>query len=553
MAHRDGALQLPDLRPHEGELMSTAPTPGGAGRSVRRFVVYSLLFILVIVAGIGLSGLIGRVLDGANVLIDSDTTGLAMSLAFTLIAGPLAGVLWWFSWRGLRVREERDSVLWGLYVSGMTTVSLIVATLGLLFAVSGAVAGDLDINALATGLVWVSIWVWHAWMTHHPSKSPTRLAGGSRVLGALFGLVVGAGGLVAALTALFDEVVNGGAIVASVGEQWWRPIAQGLVWAAIGALVWWRHWFRDGGRRVTTGFATVVLVLITGLGATALAIGGSIAFLRAVLLAVFEPSQSALDAIPGGLASALVGTLVWVVYRRGVVARGGAAVIGARLATSGVALAATASGVGVIVNAVLAATSTSLVDSGLLGLLLGGVSALVIGAPIWWLVWKPVEPVAEHLARNVGRRVYLITVFGVSALVAIITLLVIAFELFQQGLSGTGDLIENIRAAVGLLVATVLVFVYHFAVWRRDRELVASEAPAPGITRVVLVTGESADETVRLIRELTGASVQVLRRADGPVDAPTRAALAAALDGVASSRVLVLTSVADVEVVPLEG
>ena len=88
--------------------MTTTPASQSVGRSVRRFIVFGLLFVLVVIAGIGASGLLGRLFDVGSVVADGDSTGLARSLAFTLIAGPLAGVLWWLVWRGLSARDERE-------------------------------------------------------------------------------------------------------------------------------------------------------------------------------------------------------------------------------------------------------------------------------------------------------------------------------------------------------------------------------------------------------------------------------------------------------------
>ena len=536
--------------------MSTTPTQN-AGRSVRRFIVFSLLFILVILAGIGLSGLLGRLFDAATVIADGDTTGLALNLAFSLIAGPLAVVLWWLSWRGLSGRAERDSVLWGLYLAGMTTVTLIIAVVSLLIALASLIGGDFDPFPLANGIVWAALWVWHRWMTRHPDKAPTRLSGGSRVLGSVFGLAIGAAGLVGAITAILDEVFVTQAVVGSVGQSWGILVAQSLVWAAGGAIVWWLHWIHDDGRRLTTGFAVVALVLVAGLGSVVLALGGVALALQSVLLLAFDRSQQAstvVDELPTAIAGALVGALVWAYYRREVETAPRSAALGTQLLTSGVGLAAAASGVGIIVNSILGALVRPLVESGSLSLLFAGISALVVGGPVWWLVWKPTKPVSEELARNTGRRVYLITVFGVSALVAIITLLVIAFQLFNFGLSGGGTLIDDIRASLGLLVATALVFAYHFNVWRKDR----ASAGSPGavehpIARVVLVTGADAEPVLRDLRELTGAAVTVYRRADDISVTPDRATLAAALEGVTAARVLVVTGATGVEVIPLEN
>ena len=62
--------------------------------------------------------------------------------------------------------------------------------------------------------------------------------------------------------------------------------------------------------------------------------------------------------------------------------------------TSGVALVAAASGIGVIVNAALAMAATPLAGSGARTLLLGGISSLLVGGLVWWLTWKPLERTA---------------------------------------------------------------------------------------------------------------------------------------------------------------
>lgn len=66
-----------------------------------------MLFVLVTVGAVGLSGLLGRLFDalpgnlpgnlpgGVDALAGDATSGLAQALAVTLIGGPLGAVLWW--------------------------------------------------------------------------------------------------------------------------------------------------------------------------------------------------------------------------------------------------------------------------------------------------------------------------------------------------------------------------------------------------------------------------------------------------------------------------
>jgi hypothetical protein len=70
---------------------------------VRRLIVFVMLFVLVTVGAVGLSGLLGRLFDalpgnlpgGVDALAGDATSGLAQALAVTLIGGPLGAVLWW--------------------------------------------------------------------------------------------------------------------------------------------------------------------------------------------------------------------------------------------------------------------------------------------------------------------------------------------------------------------------------------------------------------------------------------------------------------------------
>ena len=529
----------------------------GAGRSVRRLIVFGLLFATVTIAAIGLSGLLGRMLDAGNELAVGDTAGLAQALAFTLVGGPLALVLWWFLWRGLTDAAERSSVAWGLYLAAMSMVSLITFSTSLLSTASAGVGGQWQPQALASGLVWALVWLWHQWMRHHPAKSPTHLANLAPVIGYLFGLIIGVGGAVTAIGSVLDASIAGtGSAIA--GSPWWQTTLQGLVWMIGGAAIWWWHWFRDRAAPLRSGFAAVALVIVAALGAVILTLGGLGTTLFVLLeLAVdrSDPVSSILEPLGTAIAAAVVGSLVWVYYR-GIATRDpGEIGLPTRLVTSGVGLAAAASGIGIIVNSLLAAIGSPLAESGARTLLLAGISSLAVGAPLWWMVWRPTAPVATDAVGSTGRRVYLIAVFGVSAVVALITLLVIGFRIFEFTLDGAsgGSLLERVRASLGLLTATALVAAYHFAVWRRDAARIARE---PGrrrtIGRVLLVTGADPDPLVRAVREASGAAVSVWMRTEPATVAPSADRVAAALEGVSGARVLIVTGPGDrLEVIPL--
>ena len=561
------------LREPGGEAVSAArtvpaPAAGSAQPTVRRLIVYTLLFALVVVAAIGLSGLMGRLLGAGTVVVGGDVAGLARSLAFTLIGGPMAGALWWFVWRRLEDPMERQSVGWGLYLTIMYAVALITAATWLLGALASVAGGEWQgwQLSLSNGLVWAGVLAWHRWMLRHPRKSPLLMPDVPTVLGTFFGLIIGVGGAVTAMATLLDTAIRGFTASASVGEPWWRSVLQSLVWAAGGGAIWWWHWIHEAGRRLKAGFADVGLVVVGILGAIILALGGIGTVLFVLLRLVFDRTDAVselLEPLGAAMAAGAVGSLVWAYHRAVSLGRAAATLQAAKLVTSGVALAAAATGIGVVVNSVLSIAATPLAGSGTRALLLGGISALAVGGPLWWLTWKPgVPPEPTELGRR-GRRVYLIAVFGLSAVVAVITLLVIGYRVFEFVLGDVsgGSLVDRTRAPLGLLVATGLAAGYHFGVWRHDRALTAAAAPARKRTvgKVILVTAGDPEPLARVAAEVTGASITVWIRADaGSSDAAEGAAdelpdrLARALDGVAADRVLVVTGPGSrVEVIPL--
>ncbi|MET0954951.1 MAG: DUF5671 domain-containing protein [Cryobacterium sp.] len=534
-----------------------------AAPSVRRIIVYSILFVLVCLTATGLADLIGRAVEvvSDDLLVGSGTTGLAGSLTFTVIGGPLALLLGWFAWRRLADPAERNSLAYALYLVGMTTVALVVAGTALFTAVAGAVTGERVSTAAATGLVWAVVWAGHRLVLRRSSRQPSRLPGSAAVLGELFGLVLGVGGAITALSSLFDAALAGTPVV-SVGAPWWHGAVQATVWALGGALIWWWHWRHDGGSRAKTSLAAVALVGIGILGGCLLTLAGTGTVLFVLLRLAVDRSDAlpdVLDPLGTAVAAALVGGVVWEYHRAVVAARSAAVREASTLVTSGIALIAAATGLGVIVNALLAALTTPLVGSSPHTLLLGGISALLVGGPVWWFSWRPGAGGGGQRASS-GRGVYLVVVFGISAVVALVTILVIGFRLFDILLAADSGLVDRIRAPLGLLVATGLVSAYHFALWRGDRAAAAAgPAPVaavagtpPVIGELVLIMGPDAEPLIRHLRELTGARVTLWQRAGAAALLPDPTEVVRALEGVQAERVvLVVAADGGLSVIPL--
>ena len=569
----------------------TRESPSPAVPTVRRLVVFVLLFVLVLIGASGVGGLFERLFTSGAALAGQDVGSLARSLAFGLVGGSMAAVLWWLVWRRQGEEAERSSAAWGLYVSGVYVVALITAVAAVLGAVSqlvgllaraasgaaGAVVeGHEWRSSLATGVVWAAVWAWHRWMWQHRGKGPRRLHTVPALAGAVFGLLIGAGGAVTALGSLLDAALRGLAGTHDVGSPWWVSVLQPLIWAGGGFLVWWWHWIRGEARHLSSPLANVAAAVFGVLGGCITAMAGAITAVFVLLRLVLDRSDDMIrlvDPLGPALAAAAVGCLVWRYHSVLTAARSEKMRETGLLLASGVAVVAAAAGVGVVVNAALGFAETTLAGTGTRTLLLGGISALVVGGTVWWRAWQPADRRGSASADNAdgtdgadglpsraaaGRRIYLVAIFAISAVVALIALLVVGYQVFEYLLDPvrSGNLVGRIRAPLGLLTATALVAAYHYSVWRRERAVLAPDAGRT-IGQVVLVTGSDPVPLSRAIREATGAEVTVWLRSGLPAgpDAvqPDAGTLMAALEGVSAERVLVVVGPGDrIDVIPVQ-
>jgi hypothetical protein len=180
-----------------------------------------------------------------------------------------------------------------------------------------------------------------------------------------------------------------------------------------------------------------------------------------------------------------------------------------------------------------------------------------------------------------------VAIFAISAVVALIALLVVGYQAFEYLLDPvrSGNLVGRIRAPLGLLTATALVAAYHYSVWRRERAVLQADARSlqetgslqeagrvqdagPVLTarrtigQVVLVTGSDHVPLSHAIREATGADVTVWLRSGLPAGPdpgqsdprqPDAGMLMAALEGVSAERVLVVVGPGDrIDVIPVQ-
>src|SRR5690606_2180845 len=156
------------------------------------------------------------------------------------------------------------------------------------------------------------------------------------------------------------------------------------------------------------------VIVVAGSAGAALFGIGTVLLTPLRLLFDDDPAAEILSPLGAAAGAALVGAIICDAHARMLSARGPRVRGAARLAVSGVALIGAASGCGVVVNALLAELDVTLLADDTRTLLLGGLSALVVGTAAWWGTWRPGRAVTEEQSGDIARRVYLVVVFGAS-------------------------------------------------------------------------------------------------------------------------------------------
>ncbi len=534
--------------------------------AVRRFFQYLLLYGLLVVVGIGLSGLLGRLLERDALVVGSEQA-LARSLAFTVVGVPLFVGLALWTRRSFRRARRRGRF----------------ARLGRLRhrrVPDGARRGDdrsqpgprLGSPAWRTtpAAGWPTSWCGAGCGV--PTGGSTRVplprehARLHHLAGSLVGLATAATGLAGLLAGALSSLLglDGGAAFAGGGH----PMLRGLVTLAVGAPVWLVYWVRTASRyeRDPLWLAYVLLVGVGGGLVTAITSASTLVY--TVLVWLVGDPRSADAAVhfrsaPTAAAAAVVGALVWwyhhaVLERSGVEARSEVRRIYEYL-MAGIGLLAAAAGLTTVVVALIEAvtgTARVVVGTSTVNTLLAAATLLAVGVPVWWTYWRRIQSAArgapaEELA-SPTRRVYLSVLFGVGGVAAVVALLVGVYLLFADVVEGRlgAETLRRMRFAIGVLLTAATVAAYHWEVFRSDREHVPAVVETRG-PRFVLLVGPADPAIAREVARRTHGRVQAWARTDDGRAGWSVDEVMTALGGTTAEEVLVLSDADGLHAIPV--
>lgn len=478
-------------------------------RGVRRLFQFAVLFALMIILALGVEALLRWSFDALHTW-EQPGAVLARSLAFTLIGGPLAALLAWWSIRSQRRDPaERRSFLFAAYLTLAAVVALVVMVVNVTGFTAAAVSGSLELRNLAGMVSWGGIWLAHwLWAKRHLTRGRNTA---HLLLGSLVGLVTASIGFIDLLGGSLDLLVR------STLTSPLPVLGTAAGPLVAGVFVWSRYWALDALRLPRRGLWLVYVLLIGVGGGLVLAlITASTSLWHVAVWFLGDPSsEQAIQHFNGvwfSLAAAVLGALLWWYHRTilGHLERSEVRRIYEYL-VSGLALVAAAVGVGTVIVALIEAATPG-TDVGLTSTntLLAALTLLLVGTPVWWLFWARIQralgsdPHAERASTT--RRVYLVVLFGVAGVATVIAAITAGVTFFNDVIEGSPGVstVRLLRYSLGTIAAAAAVFAYHFAVYRADRQAPAPEQHGP---RSVLFIGGPHDAAAQLT-ELGDARVE---------------------------------------------
>lgn len=556
--------------------MSGGPT-GGDGDlrdQVVRLFRLGLLAVALGLAAEGVVGLLAAVLPRPGELA-RDPEQLAQALAFTIVGGPaLVGLGQWTRRRLAAEPEEAWSPLWAGYLTVALTVALVVvltnaaSTMQWVFGVE-----PFDGDALAHAVVWAGVLAVH-WVLNR--RRPLVDAVGAAeartpwylVIGSLIGLAAGSAALAdlvrVSLRLLYDATVNNDVLVGAGSASVRRSLAAAVPGVAIWVWFWLGHARR--APRTERWYGYVLLAGVLGGLATTLIAGGQLVF--SVLQWLFGDPAAATAAghfasLPAPVSTLTVGAAVWGHHRRTLATTTRHRSEVDRVYTYLVAF------VGVVVctvavTLVVAAFVQAVVGPGLAGAdadpILVAATFLAIGAPLWLVFWRRAEANTKAdraEVRSPSRRLYLLVTLGVSAVVALVSLVILLTGFLTDLTAGdlAGETLRRIRVPLGLVLSTAAVAGYHAVVYRDDRHTVAPPPPPERRVREVVLISDLAPADAAAVAQELGGRVVRYTTANGVGSRPDDEALAAAVEAAAAlttSRALVTVRHGSIEVEGLQ-
>lgn len=518
---------------------------------IRRFFVYTVMLVMLVLVGIGIAGLVEAALPTPGEITD-DSAAVARSIAFVIVGLPVYFGLALFSARRLRSDpNEQRSLGWAFYLT-IALIGSLLATMALVGAMlaEGVVGEGIDRTLAINAVIWGGVWMAHWWVAQR--REPRNNGQFQLLAGSAAGLIWSFAGAIATVTAMLT-VIYESLFLETIARGGVEDLLRPAMILVVGVPVWSWYWFghaRDS-RRTSWWLGYTLLIGVMG-GAISAIVGMGMILFSTLEWALGDASGSAVvhfDLLPGAVAALLVGGGAWAYHAhvlgereertRGEVDR----VYDYLLAAAGLVVAA--AGLTTLIAVTLmgvAGAQSAVTDSG--SAVATALTLLLIGVPLWWRYWSTIQryrrlyPASE--LHSIPRRVYILGLLGIAGIVAVVSLIVIVFIVVEDGLDGSlgAKTLDSSAVALALLATAGALAWYHLAVFREDRA-VAPDTPTFAVDEVLLISA-TGTPLGQAIKDRIGAKVRSVSVVPGGSTGETLVQALETLEGETHRHILVI-------------
>jgi hypothetical protein len=520
-------------------------------KSIRRLYFYLVAFISIEVVVWGVVGLLRSIVDD---VISGGEDSLALSLASILVSVPIFLIHWlWAQRAAARDGEEKTATLRAVFFYAILLATLIPVVQNLLSFVDRALIqgtglevtrafsafreqtlADNLIAIIMNGIVAAYFWniLRGEWATLPEKENFADVRRLYRYIWMLYGLLLTVFGAQQILRFLLyipgdilgelgrEVVVNGTALVVVGTPVWvysWRLIQDSLVDPA------------EMGSSLRLGILYLLALggVITVITAASIVVNAVLTW----LLGADWTFPDFIQQISGPISIGVPLGLVWAYYghwlNRHIEA------VGDRVRQAGmkrlyhyilafiglaVAFIGTTSLFRFIIDMVTG--SGILLNDAMRGTLATALSSLLVGVPLWLVMWRPMQAEAlaqgemgDHARRSVLRKTYLYLALFASVIGGMATAVGLVYQLIRVvlGSDSGSNFVNDVLNLTQLLFLFGVVLMYHLNVLRTDGEATADSLAEKqrGYSVLIVDSGNGFVESVRAALQKVGSKVQV--------------------------------------------
>jgi len=521
-------------------------------KSIRRLYFYLVAFISIEIVLWGLVGLLRSIVDDT---VSGGADALAQALALILVGVPIFLIHWlWAQRASARDEEEKTASLRAAFLYAILLGTLIPVVQNLLAFIDRSLvqAAGLEVDRafrafseqsladnliaiLMNGIVAAYFWnvLRHEWATITDSENFSEVRRLYRYIWMLYGLLMTVFGAQQILRYLFYVP---GDVLGELGRE---VALNGVALLIVGTPVWvysWRVIQESLADPAEMGSSLRLGILyILALGGVITVISTAWSIVNTIILLVLGQDinfRDFMQKIGGPVSIGIPLGAVWAYYGYwlnrhiqavgDVVSRAGMkrlynyilAFIGLVVSFIGVTILFT------FIIDMVTGSGIVLSDS-LRSNLAASISSLIVGLPLWLMMWRPVQAeafadgeVGEHARRSVIRKFYLYLVLFAAVIGGMATAVGLVYQLIRVVLNGdTGAGFANdLLNLVQLLFLFSVVVVYHLNVLRADGASTADSLAEKQNEYSVLIvdSGDGFVESVKAALLKLGSNVQVL-------------------------------------------